>query len=302
MVQSRELLPIDGERFGHIRASAQQRAGPWSRELRTVHVLALGLVGLSMVFVCWAAAEALGGASRVASKSLRHSVLRAREVGDKKSQQGLKAAAANDPLAEFQPQSLLPRVPKQLGPSKLPCRRCVPALRTTRVESRVQWRTRGAVRGPRAMGMQTSGSDSNADDGSVWLTDTTAFKFQEPGSDTRWRALDRVFVLSKCSCENFTMSSIGVPGRDGATIKSVLVFGELDDAERYAGALDAQELEVDVVKSIEPSELAELISKEGLMTTFIAAGEIRLPPDERSANGLNYDAERARLDDIFGTS
>ena len=66
---------------------------------------------------------------------------------------------------------------------------------------------------------------------------------------------------------------------NGATV--VLLFEDRDDAERYAGLLEAQDFPVPTVEAIERREMEEFCSNAGYEARFVPSGFLPQTPEER---------------------
>ena len=66
---------------------------------------------------------------------------------------------------------------------------------------------------------------------------------------------------------------------NGATV--VLLFEDRDDAERYAGLLEAQDFPVPTVEAIERHDMEEFCSNAGYEARFVPSGFLPQTPEER---------------------
>jgi hypothetical protein len=66
---------------------------------------------------------------------------------------------------------------------------------------------------------------------------------------------------------------------NGATV--VLLFEDRDDAERYAGLLEAQDFPVPTVEEIERRDMEEFCSNAGYEARFVPSGFLPQTPEER---------------------
>ena len=65
----------------------------------------------------------------------------------------------------------------------------------------------------------------------------------------------------------------------GSTV--VLLFEDRDDAERYAGLLEAQDFPMPSVEAIERQEMEEFCANAGYEARFVPAGFLPQTPEER---------------------
>jgi hypothetical protein len=103
----------------------------------------------------------------------------------------------------------------------------------------------------------------------------------------------------------------------------VVLFETQEDAERYAGLLEAQDFPVATVESLEPYEVSKFAADAGYSTSLIPAGTLFLPPmnnvdpeemewqpdgskplrkilaDAEDNDSVDYAKERARLEFLF---
>jgi hypothetical protein len=66
---------------------------------------------------------------------------------------------------------------------------------------------------------------------------------------------------------------------NGTTV--VLLFEEQDDAERYAGLLEAQDFPLPTVEALDRAEMEEFCSSAGYEARFVPAGFLPQSPEER---------------------
>ncbi|MCP9830864.1 DUF3110 domain-containing protein [Synechococcus sp. HJ21-Hayes] len=66
---------------------------------------------------------------------------------------------------------------------------------------------------------------------------------------------------------------------NGTTV--VLLFEERDDAERYAGLLEAQDFPLPTVEALDRAEMEEFCSSAGYEARFVPAGFLPQSPEER---------------------
>jgi len=66
---------------------------------------------------------------------------------------------------------------------------------------------------------------------------------------------------------------------NGSTV--VLLFEDRDDAERYAGLLEAQDFPMPTVEAIERQEMEEFCSSAGYEARFVPTGFLPQSPEER---------------------
>lgn len=159
-----------------------------------------------------------------------------------------------------------------------------------------------------------------------------ASKFPVPGDDGRWMSLSRVCVLLfNPRTENEGIYTLQMRVREGY-INTVVLFEEQEDAERYAGLLEAQDFPAPQVEALDPREIAAFTADAGYKTSFIPAGTLFLPPEDNVDPGdrpwrpdalpsqekektlaqiladaedsdlIDYNKERARLESLFGGS
>lgn len=182
-----------------------------------------------------------------------------------------------------------------------------------------------ALRAVTRMGMR---EDFGGDSGFVLGgTGAGASKFPVPGSDERWLTLSRVCVLlfnPRTENEGIYTLQLRV---QGGYINTVVLFEEQEDAERYAGLLEAQDFPAPQVEALDPREIAAFTADAGYKTSFIPAGTLFLPPednvdpadrpwrpdadkevalaqmlaDEDDSDQVDYALERARLEALFGS-
>lgn len=154
-----------------------------------------------------------------------------------------------------------------------------------------------------------------------------ASKFPLPGSDERWLSLSRVCVLLfNPRTENEGIYTLQLRVREGY-INTVVLFEQQEDAERYAGLLEAQDFPAPQVEALDPREIAAFTQDAGYKTSFIPAGTLFLPPEDNvdpsdrpwrpdgsfpdpslaqvladadDADEVDYNLERARLESLFG--
>ena len=66
---------------------------------------------------------------------------------------------------------------------------------------------------------------------------------------------------------------------NGTTV--VLLFEDRDDAERYAGLLEAQDFPAPTVEALDRAEMEEFCSNAGYEARFVPAGFLPQTPEER---------------------
>ncbi|MCP9928782.1 DUF3110 domain-containing protein [Cyanobium sp. CH-040] len=66
---------------------------------------------------------------------------------------------------------------------------------------------------------------------------------------------------------------------NGRTV--VLLFENRDDAERYAGLLEAQDFPVPTVEALDRTEMEQFCSQSGYEARFVPAGFVPQSPEER---------------------
>ena len=66
---------------------------------------------------------------------------------------------------------------------------------------------------------------------------------------------------------------------NGTTV--VLLFEDRDDAERYAGLLEAQDFPAPTVEPLDRAEMEEFCSNAGYESRFVPAGFLPQTPEER---------------------
>ena len=107
------------------------------------------------------------------------------------------------------------------------------------------------------------------------------------GADPRWaigetlRSSNRVLMsvhvlLFDAGSDNEGIHSLEL---NGTTV--VLLFEERDDAERYAGLLEAQDFPAPSVEAIERAEMEEFCSSAGYKARFVPAGFLPQTPEDR---------------------
>jgi len=109
-------------------------------------------------------------------------------------------------------------------------------------------------------------------------------------------------------------------------VNTIVLFEKQEDAERYAGFLEAQDFPMPQVESLDLREVAAFALKEGYTTSLIPAGQLFLPPqdnvpseerdwqpdgskplwqvlaDSEDHDSVDYTNERARLEALFGSA
>eukprot|EP00284_Hemiselmis_tepida_P007926 CAMPEP_0174918830 /NCGR_PEP_ID=MMETSP1355-20121228/3312_1 /TAXON_ID=464990 /ORGANISM="Hemiselmis tepida, Strain CCMP443" /LENGTH=235 /DNA_ID=CAMNT_0016164027 /DNA_START=131 /DNA_END=838 /DNA_ORIENTATION=- len=102
----------------------------------------------------------------------------------------------------------------------------------------------------------------------------------EEGEDTSWQSLPRVFVLLfNPRTDSEGIYTLQIKRRDDRLVNTIVMFEEIEDAERYAGLLEAQDFPPPSVEVIEPSEIMEFATSAGYQTTFIPKGTLFMPPE-----------------------
>ncbi len=66
---------------------------------------------------------------------------------------------------------------------------------------------------------------------------------------------------------------------NGATV--VLLFEDRDDAERYAGLLEAQDFPLPTVEALDRAEMEQFCAQAGYQARFVPAGFLPQSPEER---------------------
>uniref|UniRef100_A0A6T8MYA4 Uncharacterized protein n=2 Tax=Hemiselmis andersenii TaxID=464988 RepID=A0A6T8MYA4_HEMAN len=102
----------------------------------------------------------------------------------------------------------------------------------------------------------------------------------EDGEDTAWKSLARVFVLLfNPRTDTEGIYTLQIKRRDDRLVNTIVMFEETEDAERYAGLLEAQDFPPPSVEVIEPAEIIDFATTAGYQTTFIPKGTLFMPPE-----------------------
>jgi len=140
--------------------------------------------------------------------------------------------------------------------------------------------------------------------------------FPPQASDGRWKTLTKVFVLLfNPRSDNEGIYTLQLPGQSDTPDNTVVLFEGEDDAQRFAGLLEAQDFPTPHVEALEPEVIEQFTSDSGYKAAFIPVGTLFLPPEknldrkdmlwqedgEYEKEDIDYDQARRRLESLFGS-